>query len=142
MNEPTPDIEDVQQYEEEPALIVVPTRVVESTPLQTHALPARNAVMRSVTSNPDGSVIQLVGRDQRRSRITVWAQGETDGDFIFIGVDKNEVESGTAAHMLAGIPGGLAPSPLLVMSHCDWIYVRNTGVNPVIVSFCAEYWAD
>lgn len=138
----TPELDDLQQNNEREAAIEVPVRVVDIGPVQVHTLPARDAVMRSVTAVPGAGVMQLVGKDLRRSRIVVWAQGETDGDFIYIGVDKNEVESGTAAQMLAAVAGGLEPAILLDMSHAMPLWVRNSGVNPVTVSFLAEYWAD
>lgn len=138
----TPDLEDVQQNNEREAKIEVPVRVVDIGSVQVHNLPARDAVMRMVTATPDSSVIQLVGYDLRRSRLAVWAQSEADGDFVYIGVDKNEVESNNAARLVGEVPGGLAPSLLLDMTHCMPVWVKNTGVNPVMVSFLAEYWAD
>lgn len=138
----TPELDDLQQNNEHEALIEVPVRVVDMGPVHSHSIPARDAVMRSVTAVTDGSVMQIVGQDLRRSRLSVWAQGEVDGDFIYIGVNKNEVESGTSARMLGAVPGGLAPSVLLDMTHTLPVWVRNTGVNPVIVNFVAEYWAD
>lgn len=138
----TPELDDLQQNNEREAPIEVPVRVVDIGPVQVHSLPARDAVMRSVTAVVGAGVMQLVGKDLRRSRIVVWAQGEADGDFIYIGVDKNEVESGTAAQMLAAVAGGLEPAILLDMSHAMPLWVRNSGVNPVTVSFLAEYWAD
>lgn len=138
----TPDLDDLQQNNEHEPALKVPVNVVEIGPVQVHRLPARDAVMRSVTAVPGAGVMQLVGKDLRRSRIVVWSQGEADGDFIYIGVDKNEVESGTAAQMLATVVGGLDHSVVLNMSHAMPLWVRNTGVNPVTVSFLAEYWAD
>lgn len=138
----TPDLDDVQQLEEPERPINVPVRVTEMPPVRTQALPARDAVMRNATAVGGAGPMQLVGRDLRRSRILVWAHGEADGDFIYIGSDKNEVESGTSARIFAAVPGGLDRATFLDMSHVMPLWVRNSGVNPVMVNFVAEYWAD
>jgi hypothetical protein len=138
----TPEFADVQQELEPDAMIEVPVRVVDIGAVQVHQLPARDAVMRGITIPPDRSVIQIVGGDLRRSRLLIWAQGEADGDIIQLGVDKNEVESGTGAHMIAIAPGTLAPSRVIEMRHTRPVWVINPGTNPVILSFLAEYWAD
>lgn len=138
----TPDLEDLQQNNEREAAIEVPVRIVDQGPVQTHLIPARDAIMRSVTAVAGAEAMQIVGRDLRRSRIIVWCHGEADGDFIFIGSDKNEVESGSSAQMLADVPGGLDRATDLSMTHVMPIWVRNVGTNPVTVNFVAEYWAD
>lgn len=138
----TPDLDDLQQQEEDDTGIIVPVRVREIGPVSVHNLPARDAVMRCATAVGSAGPMQLVGRDLRRSRILVWAHGEADGDFIYIGSDKNEVESGTSARIFAAVPGGLDRATFLDMTHAMPLWVRNTGVNPIIVNFVAEYWAD
>lgn len=138
----TPDLEDLQQHDERDAIVEVPVRVVDIGPVQVHHVPARDAVMQSVTAVAGAPAMHLVGRDLRRSRITVWCHGEADGDFIFIGSDKNAVESGMSARIFAANPGGLARATMLDMSHVMPLWVRNIGVNPVMVSYVAEYWAD
>ncbi len=138
----TPELEDLQQHDESEEGIKVPVIVKEIGPVQTHALPARDAVMRRVTAVPGAAPTQLVGKDLRRSSLTVWAQGEADGDVITIGVDKNEVESDTAARIFATSVGSLAAGNTIRMTHCMPVWVTNNGVNPVDVSFIAEYWAD
>lgn len=138
----TPDLDDLQQNNEREAAIEVPVRVVDIGSVQVHKLPARDAVMRNVTAVPGASVMQLVGRDLRRSRITVWCHAEADGDYIYIGSDKNEVESGTSARIFGAVPGGLDRATKLDMSHAMPLWVRNPVNNPVIVNFIAEYWAD
>lgn len=138
----TPELDDLQQNNEREAAIEVPVRVVDIGSVQVHTLPARDAVMRNVVAVAGAETMQLVGRDLRRSRIQVWAEGEADGDFVYIGVDKNEVESGTAAILYAMAVGALTNSTMLNMTHAMPLWVRNSGVNPVTVSFCAEYWAD
>lgn len=138
---PTPDLDDMQQLEEPEGMIRVPVRVVEIGPVQTHSLPARDAVMRSVTV--DANVQQIVGRDLRRKTIRVWATAATASGELYIGTDKNEVESGTCAQLPApvdtlanGIPNTLE------MTHCLPLWVKNTGPNPITLSYVAEYWAD
>lgn len=138
----TPDLDDLQQNNEREAAIKVPVRVVEIGPVQVHGVPARDAVMRSVTVVPGAGVMQLVGRDLRRSRVQVWAHAEADGDYIYIGSDKNEVESGSSARIYGAVPGGLDRATFLDMSHIMPLWVSNPVVNPIIVNFVAEYWAD
>lgn len=138
----TPDLDDLQQNNEHDGAIVVPVRVTDMGPVQVHSLPARDAVMRSVTAVAGGSVMQLVGRDLRRSRIQVWAHGEADGDLIYIGSDKNEVESNSSSRIYAAVAGGLDRATFLDMTHVMPLWVSNPGVNPIVVNFIAEYWAD
>lgn len=137
----TPELDDLQQHEEPDAKIEVPVRVVGIGTLQTHVLPARDAVMRSVTAVAGAAVMQLVGRDLRRQKLTTWVRGEADGDFIFMGVDKNEVESETAARLYASSAVAVSDTSL-IHTHCLPVWVKNTGANDVTVSFLAEYWAD
>lgn len=138
----TPELEDLQQNNEREAAIEVPVRVVDIGPVQSHAIPARDAVMRSVTAVPGAGVMQVVGRDLRRSRILVWCHGEADGDFIYIGSDKNEVESGSSARLFAAVAGVADNTVTLDMTHIMPLWVRNSGANAVTVNFVAEYWAD
>lgn len=138
----TPELEDLQQNNEREAPIEVPVRVVDIGSVQTHLVPARDAIMRSMTVVPGAAPMQIVGYDLRRSRLQLWAHAEADGDFIYIGSDKNEVESGSSARIYGAVPGGLDRATFLDMTHCMPIWVRNTVVNPIIVNVVAEYWAD
>jgi hypothetical protein len=133
----TPELNDLQQNNEHEAVIEVPVRVVDIGPVQVHTLPSRDAVMRSVTV--DGNVQQIVGANLRRSKITVWATADVADQFVFIGTDKNEVESGTAARLPATI---LGTPVMLTMHHAVQLWVMTTGAEPVILSFVSEDWAD
>lgn len=137
----TPELDDVQQNNEHEAVIEVPVRIVDQGPVQTHPLPARDAVMRAVTAVAGASVMQVVGGDLRRMKLTTWVRGVENGDFVYMGVDKNEVESNTAARMYASSPVAVSDTTL-VHTHCLPVWVKNTGTNDVVVSFLAEYWAD
>jgi hypothetical protein len=139
--EPTPDLDEMQQLDEPDAMVRVPVRVVEIGTIQTHEVPSRDAVMRSI--NVDSNVQQIVGRDLRRKAVKVWAVAATATGSVFIGTDKNEVETGTCAQLVAAVSTGANGSPtILVMNHCLPMWVKNTGPNPVTLSYVAEYWAD
>lgn len=141
MNEPIPELDDIQQLEEPAALIEVPVRVVDMGAVQAHLLPARDAVLRSVTVSDN--VQLLMGKDMRRKCVTVWATSATANGHVFIGVDKSEVESETCARLPAMVDTLVSGPPMvLTMTHYLPLWVKNTTVNPVTVSFAVEYWAD
>jgi hypothetical protein len=137
----TPELDDLQQNNEREAPIEVPVRVVDIGSIQAHIIPARDAVMRSVTAVAGAAVMQLVGKDLRRQKLVTWVRGVEDGDFVYMGVDKNEVESETAAQIFASSAVAVSDTSL-IHTHCLPVWVKNTGSNDVTVSFLAEYWAD
>jgi hypothetical protein len=138
----TPELDDLQQEEESESIIEVPVCVKSIGPVQVHTLPARDAISRSVTANTD-VVQQLVGGNLRRNRMVVWATSDTAAGFIFIGTDKNEVESETCARLPASVDTLVEGPPImLTMHHAMPVWIKNTGDNPIIVSFIAEDWAD
>lgn len=138
--ESTPELDDLQQEEIAEGLIKVPVKVVEIGPLEVHKLPNRGAVMRSVTATED--VVQmLVGYDLRRSRLTIWGDAVANG-VIIVGTRKDEVEQETAARWPVQInTGANGVAPVLVMEHCEAVWVKAKGENAQ-VSYIAEYWAD
>lgn len=140
MTEPTPDLDDVLQIEESEGLIVVPVKIVESEQLRVHHIPNRSAVMRGIVV-PDGDMQQLVGGNLRRSRLSLWATGLVTGGTLYVGVDKNEVESGTCAVLPIVVNDGTSPFRI-DMTHSMPVWVRNVSGNPITVSFLAEEWAD
>jgi len=142
--EPTPGLDQLQQEGETDGGIEVPVKVREMPIVQVHPLPARDAVMRSVVATTDNSTQQLVGLDLRRKRITVWATSATADGVVYVGSDKNEVESGTASLFPAVVDTLANGVPMVVtMEHCMPLWVRNPDdANPVTVSYVAEYWAD
>ncbi len=139
-SESTPELDDLQQEETPEGLIRVPVKVVEIGPLEVHRLPNRGAVMRSVTATED--VVQmLVGYDLRRSRLTIWGDAVANG-VIILGTRKDEVEQETAARWPVQINTGVnGVAPVLVMEHCEAVWVKAKGENAQ-VSYIAEYWAD
>lgn len=141
MNESTPELEDVLQEEESEGVIEVPVRVASIGPVQTHVLPARDAIMRSVTVND--SVQQIVGGNLRRQKLTVWATSATSSGFLYIGTNKNEVESDLAARLPALVDTYVDGSPMIMeMTHTLPVWVKNTGAEIITLSFVAEDWAD
>ena len=139
-SESTPDLDDLQQENEPDAIISVPVRVESIGPVQVHHLPARDAVMRSTTM-PTGTMQQLVGGNLRRSRFLMWATAEVTGATLFVGVNKNEVEAGTALVYPVDVNDGTPPL-VLEMFHALPVWVRNAYGSDVLVSFLAEDWAD
>lgn len=139
--QPTPELDDLQQLEPSEGMIKVPVKVVEITdPVQVHRLPARGAVMRSVVATED-AVQQLVGYDLRRSRLTIWGDAVANG-VIILGTRKDEVEQETATRWPVQInTGANGVAPVLVMNHCEAVWVKAKGENAT-VSYIAEYWAD
>jgi hypothetical protein len=71
----------------------------------------------------------------------LWATGEVTGGTLYIGVDKNEVESGTCAILPIVINDGTSPFRI-EMTHTMPVWVRNASGNPITVSFLSEEWAD
>lgn len=140
--ESTPDLDGLQQLNEPGSLIEVPVKVNSIGPVQVHLLPSRDAVMRSVgvTQNV---VQQLVGGNLRRKSLVVWATSATASGHIFIGTDKNEVESESSARLPAFLDSLIeGPPVMLTMTHCKPVWVKNTTANLMTVSYVAEDWAD
>lgn len=130
----TPDLDEVQQHEPVAAVLDVDVK----GPVQAHALPARHAVMHS-TSVGTGTV-QLLGRDQRRGRVLLWAHAAAGG-LVYVGTRDDEVTAGTAAVLVAGPDDGTAAPMVVELRHCEPVYVRAAS-GSVTVSFVAEQWAD
>lgn len=148
-NPATPHLIALQQREEddvyEEPIIQVPVKVTEfcAEPINVHVLPAREAIMRNFVLG-SGDVVQILGRDLRRSSAKVWAvTAGTSAANILIGTNLNEVEQGTAALLPVLIDDLSVAAPFVLdMTHVKEMWVRNTHTDPVTVSVVAEYWAD
>lgn len=141
----TPDLDDLQQNNEREAPIEVPVRVVDIGSVQTHKLPARDASMRMITVIGGAPAQQIVGGNLRRQSITLWATcSGTDNKMLYVGCDKNTVESGSAAQLPAmnniytnGIP------MTLTMHHALPVWVMSpAGSADIQLSVVTEDWAD
>lgn len=140
-SESTPDLEDLQQEPEPDAFITVPVRVESIGTVQTHVIPARDASMRSVAV--DSTVQQIVGANLRRQRIRVWATAATASNFVYIGTDKNQVESNTAARLPAVVDTYADGAPVILdMSHAKEIWVKCPPDVTAVLSIVTEDWAD
>lgn len=141
----TPDLDDLQQNNEREAAIEVPVRVVDIGPVQVHELPARDASMRMITVVGGAPTQQIVGGNLRRKKVTVWAtcSGE-DNKVLYIGCDKNTVESGNAAQLPAMVNTYASGPPVpLVMSHTLPLWVSSpVGSADIQLSVVTEDWAD
>lgn len=135
----TPELDDLQQNNEREAAIEVPVRVVDIGPVHVHQLPARDAIMRNVTVSSEAQ--QIVGGNLRRSYLAVWATGEVTGATVYVGVDKNEVESRTCAILPVIVNDGSSPF-ILEMHHAKPVWVAHDGESVVTLSFISEDWAD
>lgn len=129
MNESTPDLDELQQDEEDRP-IVVPVRLIEAeSPVRVQLLPSRHGVSRSfTTSATDAEPTPLLGGDLRRRRATIVAIGAD----IYVG-DREMVKSAQAARWPAGIP--------LVIEHTEQVYAR-AATTTATVSVISENWAD
>ncbi len=137
----TPDLTDLQQEEETDAIIEVPVRLVNTATVQAHLLPSRDASMRSVTV--DTNVQQIVGANLRRRIMRVWATAATASTIVYIGTDKNQVESSTAAVLPAVVDTLADGMPLVLpMTHGLQVWAKAVGANPVTLSVVTEDWAD
>lgn len=145
MSEFMPEIEELQQFEEDEyddeKRILVPVKVVEfeDNPLSIHHLPSRRAVMRNVILTA-GVVQQLVGYDLRRRSLRVWGDAAANG-VMYLGSRLDEVEQSTCARWPVQINTGVdSPAPVLNMDHCEAVWAKAD--QTVNVSYIAEYWAD
>jgi hypothetical protein len=127
--ESTPDLEEIQQEEEERAL-VVPVKVVETlSPVRVQLLPSRHGVSRSYTTDStDAEPVPLLGGDLRRRRATIIAIGAA----IYVG-DREMVKQGQAAQWPELVP--------LVIEHTEQVYAR-AATTSATVSVISENWAD
>ncbi|MBG0819133.1 hypothetical protein [Planomonospora sp. ID82291] len=125
----TPELEDVQQLEEDGGLRV-PVSVREvRVPVRVQLLPSRHGVSRSYsTSESDTDPVPLLGADLRRRRATIIATGAA----IYVG-EKELVRGGLAALWPEGVP--------LVIEHTEMVYAQ-AATGTATVSVIAENWAD
>lgn len=139
-NDSTPDLDDIQQYEEPEPMLEVPIRITNSDPIQVHILPARGASMRSI--HVSTTIQQIVGGNLRRKSITVWASRESASSYVYIGTDKNMVESGSAARLPAMLDTFADGAPVILeMTHTQPLWAMSPG-GPVMLSVVTEDWAD
>jgi len=138
----TPDLNDLQQNNEREAPIEVPVRVVDIGSVQVHTLPARDATMRAIVV--DDNVQQIVGGNLRRQRITVWATAiGANSNFIYMGTDKNQVETNNAAQLPAMVNTYADGPPVVVtMTHAMPIWVKAPIDVQCTLSVITEDWAD
>lgn len=128
-NESTPDLDEIQQEEDERAL-VVPVRVVETmSPVRVQLLPSRHGVSRSFSSlATDTEPTPLMGADLRRRRATIVATG----DMMYVG-ERELVKNAQAALWPENVP--------LVIEHTEQVYARAAATD-AIISVITENWAD
>lgn len=140
-----PDMDTLEQREDVEAFIRVPVKVEEiNGPVTVHHLPARDAVLRNVTLPADGTLVPIVNLESRRSRVRLWATSAAAFNTYCIGVDKSEVQAGTAALVPAVIDTGAGGTPFVLdMTHRMPLWAKNVGgTNIITLSYIAELWAD
>lgn len=140
-SEPTPDLDEVKQYQEQEALLKVPVSVESIGPVQVHTLPARDASMREIFVND--TTQQIVGLNLRRQKVSVWATAPDASTYVYIGSDKNQVESGTAARLPAPVDTYADGMPMvLTMTHTLQMWVKAAAGKTAQLSIVTEDWAD
>lgn len=141
--ESSPDMEDLKQYDDADTSLKVPVRIEQiDVPVMVHPLPARNGSARSVGVPSGAPAQQIVGRDLRRTKLTVWATADASA-FLEIGTNRDEVDGGSGA-LLPALADDLSDGApvMIVMTHCEAVYVRNSTGAGATFSYVAEYWGD
>jgi len=132
--DPQPELDEVQQRStsepEDHRLICIIDEVRD--PVRTQSLPARGAVMQSVTVST--ALREVFGKDLRRARAVVWPLAEETAVQFFVGPRRDEVQQGTAAMM------DTSAGPL-ELKNTEALYARTVSGDAVL-SFLLEYWAD
>lgn len=72
---------------------------------------------------------------------TAYAPGSGDVATYFVGTRDDEVQSGTAAKVVAAAPGAPVLPQVLELRHCEAVYVKASS-GSVDVQYVAEQWAD
>jgi hypothetical protein len=72
---------------------------------------------------------------------TTYAPGSGDVATYFVGTRDDEVQSGTAAKVVAAAPGAVVLPQVLELRHCEPVYVKASS-GTVDVQYIAEQWAD
>jgi hypothetical protein len=88
-------------------------------------------------------VQHILGTDPRRKKVTIWATSATATGILYVGTDKNAVESLNSAQIPAVVDTYADGLPFkLEMTHCQGFWVKNTTANTMTLSYVAEYWAE
>jgi hypothetical protein len=118
---PSPDVDELQQREDNP-LLVVPVRPVEPVPV--HEVPARRAAAftQTVTTTPDKV---LAGPDPKRRRVLLFPSG-----VCYVATTAN---AGAGARIPANVP--------VELKHHEPVFIR-AAADTVDVGVIVETWAD
>lgn len=130
-NEPTPDMDEVQQQEAQ-EIPAPPVPVAVCGPVRVQQLPSRTASMRSISVL---DVETIAGEDDRRQSIALYAA--TGGQGFYVGTDRQMVASGAAAFFDGGV--------LVRLSTTERLYARTedaTLATAVQLTIIQELWAD
>jgi hypothetical protein len=114
---PTPDLQQLQQRDEDPA---VPVRT--AGPVETHELPSRSAQPSSMTLTT--TMQHVLGADLKRKRATLVA----DDDWRY-----STTRSGPGVRWPADVP--------LLIEHADAVYAK-VSADTAELSVISETWAD
>lgn len=127
----TPPVGSVGEiYQDETTSFVnVPVNV--KGPVQIHQLPARSAGSRNWTGITNAT--RVGNKDPRRKRAVLLVYSATATDYVIIGSDKNEADTGYGFRLSPGIP--------LEITHAEALYAKANAAG-VILSVLNEQWAD
>lgn len=129
-NEPTPDLDDVQQQEPEECT-GPPVPVVIEGPVRILTLPTRTASMRSINVT---TAETICGEDSRRASVTLYAATTGPAGF-YVGTDRQMVTGGNAAYFDSG--------RVIVLHTTERLYARSVDTGTACqLSVVQELWAD
>lgn len=125
---PVGELGEVYQ-DETTSIINVPVNV--KGPVQVHQLPARSAGSRNWTGIT--SATRVGHQDPRRKRAVLLAYSTVATDYVILGSDQNEADTGYGFRLTIGIP--------LEITHSEAIYAKANAAG-VVLSVLNEQWAD
>jgi len=127
VSEHEPTVDEVEQSEI-PSVPAVPVSV--ETPVNARALPAPSGVHFSLTFADATTVVQVLGRDERRKRILLMAAN----DAIFIGTDQQSTANEMAFRLASG--------QLMEITHIEELWAKPDASATAILSVAVELWTD
>jgi hypothetical protein len=125
---PVGSVDEIYQAEN-PTFPTVPVEVRGN--VQVHQVPARSAGSRNWTGVTTAT--RVGNQDPRRKRAVIDVYSATATDYVILGADQNEVDTGYGFR--------LAANRQLEITHQEALYVKANAVG-VVVSVLNEQWAD
>lgn len=127
----TPPVGSVGEIYQDESTAVISVPVLVKGPVQVHQLPARSAGSRNWTGIT--SATRVGHQDPRRKRAVLLVSSTVATDYVILGSDQNEADTGYGFRLGVGIP--------LEITHAEAIYAKANAAG-VILSVLNEQWAD